>query len=642
MNPLRRRCLVALSALPWLAPAQAAPSARAIARLQKAEARRDRLQTLVQQWREIEDEAGEQAQRVPGLTKALEWAEDTQAESSRGVGHALAAIAPLRGTAGMQLEALAALLASAEQSRQAVARVATAEGPQLAAATRAGDAAFAARRDAERSFAKLGGALRAGARVGRQAAERARKDLDGLRFRVEDLEREADDVASAHSSLLDRLAAASGALRVSVGLGELAGVREPAPAHALQAVAALKATLASLGANGSAPLDSAPLASLAADDQAFEDAAAAALRLRDATAYLELVGGADHAALAADYRSFVAQQNKAQDALAASRVRLLPDASGAEALSAALAASLASLQARLDVLRPTVPPAGGEALQLARQAGSTAAALRPALAAAEQKATAQWRAAYRAVYRAMPVEAVGMGTGFGRAGLRGAEPPRVAAAMRLDLRGHAYDFFDTWNGEREGYGAYTYVLLRSAADLQQTDVRKRYEELLGVVQTQSDARDIRPEDAPALNLFCIPVIAARERSRMDLGYGAALGCQIKVRMQSGLFTRPELRARLTGSAGPFLLTLPQRIDAASASSPLLFADLSSYPADAITDLATNYMGSLLKDFPTQQTLWRPPVAQRVALSMIWFAHEAGSLFESAIPPAEARPAGPTR
>ena len=75
---------------------------------------------------------------------------------------------------------------------------------------------------------------------------------------------------------------------------------------------------------------------------------------------------------------------------------------------------------------------------------------------------------------------------------------------------------------------------------------------------------------------------------------------------------------------------------------LLFADLSSYPADAITDLATNYMGSLLKDFPTQQTLWRPPVPQRVALSMIWFGHEAGSLFESAIPPAEARPAGTPR
>ena len=531
------------------------------------------------------------------------------------------------------------MLAGAEQSRQAVARVATAEIPQLPAAARAGDAAFAARRDSERSFAGLGGELRAAARVGRQTAERSRRDLEGLRSLIESLKSHAGEVVARQANLLERYAAASEALRTSVRLDGVAGVREPAPAPALPAVAALQAALAGLGAATSVSLDSAPLASLADDDQALEDAAAATLRLRDATAYLELVGGAEHSALAAEYRSFVAQQTETQAALAGARERLPRDATGADALSAAVAATLASLLSTLDVLRPRVAPASDEARRLAGQMATTAAALRPVLEAAELNATAQWRAAYRAAYGQAPLELPEMATAAGRR-VASMAMPSVAAAMRPDLRGHAYDFFDTWNAEREGYGAYTYVLLRSAADLQQPDVRKRYEELLGVVQTQSDARDIRPEDAPALNLFCIPVVAARERSRPDLSYGAALGCQIKVRSQSGLFTRPELRARLTGSAGPFLLTLPQRIDAASASSPLLFADLSSYPADAITDLATNYMGSLLKDFPTQQTLWRPPVQQRVALSMIWFAHEAGSLFESAIPPAEARPARP--
>ena len=642
MNLLRRRCLVAFSALPWLAPAQAAPSARALARLERAEARRDRLQALLRQWREIEDQAGRQAQGAAGLAKTLEWLEETQDEARRGVGKALAAIAPLHRTAESCLTALAVVLAGAEQSRQAVARVATAEIPQLPAAARAGDAAFAARRDSERSFAGLGGELRAAARVGRQTAERARRDLDGLRSRIESLKSHAGEVVARQANLLERYAAASQALRTSVRVDRVAGVEEPAPAPALPAVATLQATLAGLGAATSDSLDSAPLASLADDDQALENAAAATLRLRDAMAYLELVGGAEHSALAAEYRSFVAQQTETQAALAGARERLLRDATGADALSAAVAATLASLLSTLDVLRPRVAPASDEARRLAGQMATTAAALRPALEAAELKATARWRAAYRAAYGQAPLELPEMATSAGRSGLRGAEPPRLAAAMRPDLRGHAYDFFDTWNAEREGYGAYTYVLLRSAADLQQADVRKRYEELLGVVQTQSDARDIRPEDAPALNLFCIPVVAARERSRPDLSYGAALGCQIKVRSQSGLFTRPELRARLTGSAGPFLLTLPQRIGAASTSSPLLFADLSSYPADAITDLATNYMGSLLKDFPTQQTLWRPPVPQRVALSMIWFGHEAGSLFESAIPPAEARPAGTPR
>ena len=639
MNLLRRRCLVAFSALPWLAPAQAAPSARALARLERAEARRDRLQALLRQWREIEDQAGRQAQGAAGLAKTLEWLEETKDEASRGVGKALAAIVPLHRTAESCLAALAAVLAGAEQSRQAVARVATAEIAQLPAAARAGDAAFAARRDSERSFAGLGGELRAAARVGRQTAERSRRDLEGLRSLIESLKSHAGEVVARQANLLERYAAASEALRTSVRLDGVAGVREPAPAPALPAVAALQAALAGLGAATSVSLDSAPLASLADDDQALEDAAAATLRLRDATAYLELVGGAEHSALAAEYRSFVAQQTETQAALAGARERLPRDATGADALSAAVAATLASLLSTLDVLRPRVAPASDEARRLAGQMATTAAALRPVLEAAELNATAQWRAAYRAAYGQAPLELPEMATAAGRR-VASMAMPSVAAAMRPDLRGHAYDFFDTWNAEREGYGAYTYVLLRSAADLQQPDVRKRYEELLGVVQTQSDARDIRPEDAPALNLFCIPVVAARERSRPDLSYGAALGCQIKVRSQSGLFTRPELRARLTGSAGPFLLTLPQRIDAASASSPLLFADLSSYPADAITDLATNYMGSLLKDFPTQQTLWRPPVPQRVALSMIWFAHEAGSLFESAIPPAEARPARP--
>ncbi|MEP7300887.1 MAG: hypothetical protein ABI699_05105 [Caldimonas sp.] len=639
MNRQRRRWLVAFSALPWLAPAQAAPSARALARLQQAEARRDRLRALVQQWREIENRAGRQVETTAGLARSLASLETAQDEADRGVGKALAAIAPLRGTTESTLAALAAVLAGAEQSRQAVAVVATAGTAQLPAAARAGDAAFATRRDSERSFALAGEGLRLAARSGRQSADSARRDLDGVRSRSESLKIQAGVVVASQADLLERHAAASAALRSSVKLDRVAGVREPAPLPALAAVAALPAALAGPGAVAGAALDSAPLASLATDEAALQDTAAAALRLRDATAYLELVGGSEQAALAAEYRGFVAQQAGAQSALAAARERLLRDAQEAEALSAALAASLALQLATLAALRPQVANAGDEARLLAGQMAATAAALRPALEAAERAATVRWRAAYRAAYGQEPVEVVHAVAAA--AGANGRPPlPGPSASMRPDLRGHAYDFFDTWNAEREGFGAYTYVLLRSAADLDQRDVRKRYEELLGVVQTQSDARDVRPEDAPALNLFCIPVVAARERMRPDLNYGAALGCQVKVRMQSGLFTRPELRARLTASPGPFLLTLPQRIDAASAASPLLFADLTTYPADAITDLATNYMGSLLKDFPTQQTLWKPPVPQRVALSLIWFAHEAGALFESAIPPAQARPARP--
>ena len=123
----------------------------------------------------------------------------------------------------------------------------------------------------------------------------------------------------------------------------------------------------------------------------------------------------------------------------------------------------------------------------------------------------------------------------------------------------------------------------------------------------------------------------------DFAATLARADQLKLRVQIGLFTRPELRARMTSSTGPFLVTVPKRIGAANSWSPLLFADLSQYPEGAVRDLALAYMGTLLKDFPTQQALWRPPVPQRVALSMIWFASETSTLVQAAIPAAEARP-----
>jgi len=217
--------------------------------------------------------------------------------------------------------------------------------------------------------------------------------------------------------------------------------------------------------------------------------------------------------------------------------------------------------------------------------------------------------------------------------------PVILMLQVVDSPGHAYDFFDAWDKEREGYGAYTYVVLRSASDLRTPAVQRRHERLLEIVQHQTDARDVSSSEAPSLNLFCIPVQATRERDRPDLGYGAALANQIKLRMQCGLFTRPELRQRLTGSAGPFLLTVPVRIGATDATTPLLLADLTTYPEAAIRDLATAYMGTLLRDFPRRQTLWKPPVAQKVALSLIWFASETSGLLQTVIPAGQATPGG---
>jgi hypothetical protein len=49
------------------------------------------------------------------------------------------------------------------------------------------------------------------------------------------------------------------------------------------------------------------------------------------------------------------------------------------------------------------------------------------------------------------------------------------------------------------------------------------------------------------------------------------------------------------------------------------------------------MGTLLREFPRQQTLWTPPTPQKVALSMIWFASETSALLQTLIPAAQASP-----
>ncbi|MDH5539396.1 MAG: hypothetical protein OEY03_08340, partial [Rhizobacter sp.] len=99
----------------------------------------------------------------------------------------------------------------------------------------------------------------------------------------------------------------------------------------------------------------------------------------------------------------------------------------------------------------------------------------------------------------------------------------------------------------------------------------------------------------------------------------------------------EVSHQLTSAPGPFLITLPSRMADAMSDSPLLFADLSRYPDDAIADLATNYMNGLVDDFPRQKTFWKPPALQRVALAMIRLAAGTGEILTSVFPTAEARP-----
>jgi hypothetical protein len=140
-------------------------------------------------------------------------------------------------------------------------------------------------------------------------------------------------------------------------------------------------------------------------------------------------------------------------------------------------------------------------------------------------------------------------------------------------------------------------------------------------------------------VFCIPVQPGAEETARpgDVLYGADLGQQLKLRAQNGLLTHKAVQHRLTNAPGPFLLTLPMRLADAQSATPVLIADLSTYPEDAIADLTTHYMNGLVDDFPAQQVLWQPPRLQRVALFMIHLASATGQLVESAMHTAHAEP-----
>lgn len=219
-----------------------------------------------------------------------------------------------------------------------------------------------------------------------------------------------------------------------------------------------------------------------------------------------------------------------------------------------------------------------------------------------------------------------------------APPPPRPTAAHIQLRSHAYEWVSTLDGERRGFGAYTYVLLRSGRDLDSPSVARRYTLLLDLLEGElPEAASISDKQAANVNLFCIPTrpadAAPSHTSRPH--YGAALACQWLLNAQHGLLTRKEILVRLIRSPGPFLLTLPTRLADTTSGAALLFADLNDYPDTAIRDLVTQYMSGLLDAFPTQQASWSPPVFQKVALTMIHLAGDLGRIVERAIPTATA-------
>jgi len=360
-------------------------------------------------------------------------------------------------------------------------------------------------------------------------------------------------------------------------------------------------------------------------------------RLEDAAAYLDLmVSSADECA---DCPSFAAERSELAGRIENLRKALLAARPHLQAQPAQFAAMLepandALMRNRqwLASMEKPVAAAGEQVSRIAGSIKSTSSALREELKPALSAAQRNWENSYRQAYGESPPD-----RNMAMARPSPAPPPAGAGAPLPALVSHAYELFTEWNKERDGFGAYTYVLLRSASDLQQADVLKRYTALLEVLGREQEASKIAAAEARGVNLFCIPSKAPGTLPANGAAgnYANDLGHQLLLRAQSGLLTRPEIRKRLLKSAGPFLITLPGRIADAKSSTPLLFVDLGGYPDDVVADLLTQYKGDLLIDFPRDQAVWQPPIRLRVALAMIRLAGDTGELIASVVPTAQA-------
>lgn len=361
-------------------------------------------------------------------------------------------------------------------------------------------------------------------------------------------------------------------------------------------------------------------------------------RLEDAAAYLDLMAtGADECA---DCPSFAAERSELAGRIENLRKALLAARPHLQAQPAQFTAMLepandALLRNRqwLASMEKPVAAAGEQVSRIAGSIKSTSSALREELKPALSAAQRNWENSYRQAYGESPPN-----RSMAAMARPSPAPPSMATSGQSEsLVSHAYELFTDWNKERNGFGAYTYVLLRSASDLKQADVLNRYTALLEVLGREQEASKIAAAEARGVNLFCIPSKASGtlQANAAAGNYSDDLGHQLLLRAQSGLLTRPEVRKRLLKSAGPFLITLPGRIADAKSNTPLLFVDLGGYPDDAVADLLTQYKGDLLIDFPRDQSVWQPPLRLRVALAMIRLAGDTGELIASVVPTAQA-------
>jgi hypothetical protein len=543
--------------------------------------------------------------------------------------------------------AMRTLQASVARSQAAVESLARSGAEALPSATAAADAAFAQRKAAEIGLTNANKALRQQAsqcaqnvRMAQWAQSRTEGLAQGLADQARALGPESADLRVRWAATATAFDAATRARWLNAPAPELAP-HDPDP------VARLTVALSGLkGLDASGRMRVQPVGPLTPQRDDLERLWTDLARLQDAVSYVATAidpaaGGCEGDAC----QVFAAEQQALTTRIADAQTRLTQATDqwnqAPDSLLSQWARTRAARQALADQLAPVglaLAPAVTEARRDAQAIAAAADELHAAAQPAFEQARREWMAAHRLAYGRAPGAMAGQTASISGDVQAMAEAPAMAM-MAPDIRSHAYHLFSRFDGEIAGFGAYTYVLVRSGGDMAKPPVQRRFQKLLSTLQQLPDASLVPDDQARLVNVFCVPVQPGSEETARpgEVRYASDLGQQLKLRAQNGLLTQRSVQHRLTNAPGPFLITLPMRLAQAQSTTPVLIADLSTYPEDAIADLATHYMNGLVDDFPRQQTLWKPPRLQRVALFMIHLAEATGQLVESAMPTAQAGP-----
>ena len=369
-----------------------------------------------------------------------------------------------------------------------------------------------------------------------------------------------------------------------------------------------------------------------------------ATRAADADAYLHLLP-APQAPCTADCYDLAGEraQQRAQADLAIASLRqssggLAQDDGAALAVGAAATADRARIRDVRSKLLPAIAEDKPYVDDVSKGAASWNTALNAQYNLSMRAASEERTAALRDIYGVLPVEA----------NMVSAVAPPLPMAMAGGIVRHVYQLVQSFDMEApakartpaDTFGSYTYVFLRGAAPFEE-DRRAlgRYQQLFALLCAEPEGVTVPAGFRKDSNLFVLAgqAGACAQAGKVPVPYQGDLGNQWKLRAQA-ILANKRMREILANSSGPFLLTLPTRINGVAPDTPALFADLSGYEPAAIKVLVDQYKNGLMERFPTERAQWQPTASLKVALTMISLANNAGDLAFKLFPANEARAA----